>query len=87
MLKLYYERAHTAENVPSVTIVAPVSHVGMDDAVSKFERTARLKNSEMLNIEQMLSYLPDQQRQDIILLIKQYPPLFADAPSDYCDSA
>lgn len=32
----------------------------------------------LLNIEQMLSYLPDQQRQDIMLLIKEYPSLFAD---------
>lgn len=35
----------------------------------------------LLNIEQMLSYLPDQQRQDIMLLIKEYPSLFADTPS------
>lgn len=82
MLKLYHERTRATQAVPSVAIVAPVSHVEMDDAVSKFEQTARLKNSEMLlNIEQMLSYLPDQQRQDIILLIKQYPSLFADASS------
>ncbi len=57
-------------------VVTPVSDFRIDNAVSSFERTARLKNSEMLlNIEQMLSYLPDQQRKDIILLIKQYHPL------------
>lgn len=35
----------------------------------------------LLNTEQMLSYLRDQQHQDIMLLIKEYPSLFADTPS------
>ncbi len=82
MLKLYHERARATEDVSSVAAVTPVGHVRIDDADSSFERTARLNNSEiLLTIEQRLSYLPKQQRQDIILLINQYPALFADTPS------
>ena len=91
------KRHHTREENGAVNAQEVISPVAVLSGVSSFNdndnndglvmrnatpQGARLLNSEMLcNLSQCLSHLPDDQQEDIQMLIEDFPCLFNDVPS------
>lgn len=88
MLKAYVDRdrfdAHPATKVPVVKIALATDYVPQTDGLSdkNMQTGVTLTNSTVLTtLEKNLSYLNDDHRSDVIRLIKMYPTLFNDVPS------